>query len=94
MESKKRLCLEFPDWIYTYFETGWLRYREGLDAYPSTEGLSFETLEEYAAWVIESLVRSDYERFKEHHRKDMSKISEAIETMLENSLKKELKETE
>jgi len=91
MESKKRLCLEFPNWIYTNFEIGWDRYQEGLETYPSSEGLSFDSFEEYVVWVIENLVKMDFERFKEHHRRDMNKLPLAIETALEKSLKKEQK---
>ena len=83
------LKLDLPDWLSSYFETGWERYQQGLDFEPSTVGQSFKTFEEYVVWVVEELVKEDYERFKIKQRADQGKISTAIQKALRQSLEVE-----
>jgi hypothetical protein len=87
--SKESICLNLPEWLRSYFETGWSRYQQGLNFQPSTEGQSFSTFEEYVVWLIGELVKEDYNRFKELQRKDLNKISEAIKISLEKCIEKE-----
>jgi len=86
--KKTTISLDLPDWLLGYFETGWERYRQGLDFEPSTVGHSFENFEEYVSWVVGELVKADYERFKTKQKEDIAKISGSIQTALKKSLNK------
>jgi hypothetical protein len=85
----EKLSLNFPEWLLSYFETGWNRYQQGLDFQPSTVGQSFRNFDEYVVWVIEELVKGDYERFKIKQREDLNKVSLAVRRALERSLEVE-----
>lgn len=74
----KIISLELPDWIYSYFEIGWMRYEQGLDTFFSFEGKKFDSFEEYVLGVICELVIADYERFKSKQRDSLSKLGDTI----------------
>jgi hypothetical protein len=83
------LSLRLPEWLYSYFEVGWMRYEQGLDSFYSFEGERFNSFEEYVVGVIEKLIKADYERFKIKHREDLMSLPEAINQAIEKCREKE-----
>lgn len=77
MESKS-LSLRLPEWLYSYFEVGWMRYEQGVDIFHSVEDKCFDSFEAYIVGVIEELVKADYKRFKEKQREDLKSLDETI----------------
>ena len=73
----------------SYLETGWVRYQQGLEFHPSTIGKSFESFEEYASWIVEVLLKADYEQFKIKQQEALSKVSSAVKRALNRSLEVE-----
>ena len=86
----KKLILNLPDWLYNYFEMGWMRYEQGLDCFISIEGKKFDSFEEYVLGVICELVSADYERFKEKQREGLKNLKETIMRTVNKCVEKEL----
>lgn len=86
----KSLSLELPDWLYSYFEIGWMRYEQGLDGFFSVEGKEFDSFEEYVLGVICELVVVDYDRFKSEQRDSLNKLDETIIRTVDKCVEKEL----
>ena len=88
--SLKNVRLGLPDWLYSYFEFGWMRYEQGLDTFFSIEGKKFDSFEEYIVGVIYELVIADYDRFKSEQRDSLNKLGETIIRTVDKCVEKEL----
>ena len=86
----KSLNLEIPDWLYSYFEIGWMRYEQGLDSFISIDGEKLDSFEEYIVGVIYKLVIADYDRFKSKQRDSLNKLGETIIRTVDKCVEKEL----